>query len=252
MNFFFSISNHFLKCNLTIPRFQNRGPLNHTQKLYSANIYKDEWILKKEKVEIDDFFYYIEKEFVEDDTVYFLSDQNLHNIKLSKLELNNDFLLTDPAFRSNLRIQNRAGGFSSYQSEYPSGMVKNKGSILSQVSSLSSISSNKNIIFFKNIYTKPVYKSFQVYILDILEKKIVFEKEFLTNKLNYIELEKNLIKPNNFFLSDGFLGIPVYYIEKNDNISLEHTHPLQTYIMSENKYKIIKQLKENAKKIINR
>ena len=62
----------------------------------------------------------------------------------------------------------------------------------------------------------------------------------------------DMIKPNNFFLSDGFLGIPVYYIEKNDNISLEHTHPLQTYIMSENKYKIIKQLKENAKKIINR
>ena len=68
-------------------------------------------------------------------------------------------------------------------------MVRNKGSILSQVSSLSNISSNKNIIF-KNIYTKPVYKPFQVYILDILEKKIVFEKEFLTNKLNYIELEK--------------------------------------------------------------
>ncbi len=252
MNFFFSISNHFLKCNLTIPRFQNRGPLNHSQELFSANIYKDEWIIKKEKVAKDDFFYFIEKEYLEDDTVYFLSDQNLHNVKLGKLELNNNFLLTDPAFRSNLRIQNRAGGFSSYQSEYPIGMVKNRGNILSQVSSLSNVSSNKNFIFFKNIYIQPVYKSFKVYIVDILEKKTIFEKEFCTNKLNYLELEKDLIRPNNFFLSNGFLGIPIYYMENNDSISLEHTHPLQTYIMSKNKNKIIKELKENAKKIINR
>jgi len=131
-------------------------------------------------------------------------------------------------------------------------MVKNRGNILSQVSSLSNISSNENFLFFKNIYTQPIYKSFQVYIIDILNERILFEKEFYTNKLNYLEIEKNLINPNNFFFSNGFLGIPVYYMENNGGISLEHTHPLQTYIMSQDRNKIIKGLKENAKKIISR
>ena len=63
-----------------------------------------------------------------------------------------------------------------------------------------------------------------------------------------MEIEKNLINPNNFFFSNGFLGIPVYYIENNGGISLEHTHPLQTYIMSQDRNKIIKGLKENAKR----
>ncbi len=251
MNFFFSISNQFLKCNLTIPRFQNRGQLDHSQELFSANIHNEKWIITRENVKKDNFFYFIEKDYTEDNKIYFLSNKNLDNSILSKLELYNNFLVTDPAFRSNLRIQNKAGGFSSYQSEYPSGMVKNKGNILSQVSSLSNISSKKNYIFFKNIFIEPVYKTFQVYIINILTKKVLFEKNFFTNKLNYLELDKKLISPNNFFLSNGYLGIPIYYNENNDNISLEHTHPLQTYIMSENKNKIIKELKENAKKIIN-
>ena len=252
MNYFFTISNSNYKCNLTIPRFQNRGSIDHKQELFSANIYKDEWIIKKEKVANDNFFYFIEKEYIEDEAIYFLSEQDLHNTKLSALDLNNNFLLTDPAFRANLRIENKAGGFSSYQSEYPSSMVKNRGNILSQVSSLSNISSNENFLFFKNIYTQPIYKSFQVYIIDILNERILFEKEFYTNKLNYLEIEKNLINPNNFFFSNGFLGIPVYYIENNGGISLEHTHPLQTYIMSQDRLKIIKGLKENAKKIVSR
>jgi hypothetical protein len=252
MNYFFTISNNFLKCNLTIPRFQNRGLIDYTQELFSAKIYKNQWIIKKEKVYTDKFFFFINQKYEEDNKIYFLSDLNLDNVKLDTLDLNNRFLLTDPAFRSNLRIENKAGGFSSYQSEYPSSMVKNRGNILSQVSSLTNVNSNKNIIFFKNIYTKPIYTSFQVYIIDIQNNKILFEKKFFTNTLNYLELKKNLISPNNFFLSDGFLGIPVYYIENNGSISLEHTHPLQTYIVSQDKNKIIKKLKENAKKIIYR
>ena len=53
-----------------------------------------------------------------------------------------------------------------------------------------------------------------------------------------------------FFYTKDYLGIPIYFNEKNKMISLEHTHPLQTYILTQNKYKIIKKLKENAEKII--
>jgi hypothetical protein len=110
----------------------------------------------------------------------------------------------------------------------------------------------KNLIIFKNIYKEPISTNFKVYIIDIEKEKVVLEKNFYTNKLNFLEIDKELLNKNNFLFSDNYLGIPIYLSEKDKNLSLEHTHPLQTYIMTQNKHEIIKNLKDNAKKIITR
>jgi len=252
MNYFFTISNIRIKCTLTIPRFQNRGKIDYKQKLYSATIDKKRWAITKEKVEANEYFFSISKDYGDDNKIYFLSQDDLENVRIDNLKIENHFLQTDPAFRSNLRIENYSGGFSSYQSEYPSGMVQNKGNILSQISSLLSQEATKNFIIFKNIYKEPISEPFKVYIINIEKKKVMLEKKFYTNKLNFLEINKELLNIHNFFFSDKYLGIPVYFSEKDEHLSLEHTHPLQTYIMTQNKYEIIKNLKENAKKIITR
>ena len=252
MNFFFSISNDFLKCNLTIPRFQNRGKIDYEHNLSSVAIYKKRWLIRKEKVETNQYFFSIIKDYGDDNKIYFLSKEDLDNVRIENLKIENHFLKTNPAFRSNLRIENSSGGFSSYQSEYPSGMVQNRGNILSQISSLLNREATKNLIIFKNIYKEPISTNFKVYIIDIEKEKVVLEKNFYTNKLNFLEIDKELLNKNNFLFSDNYLGIPIYLSEKDKNLSLEHTHPLQTYIMTQNKHEIIKNLKDNAKKIITR
>jgi hypothetical protein len=251
MNYFFSIANDFLSCRLTVPKFQNRGVFNSKQKVFSLKILEKKWLTKLENCFQDENFYYIDIESKKDNSIFFLSNEDLNDKYFETLDFKNDFLSTLPAYRCNLRVQNLFGGFSSYQSEYPARMVDKKGSILSQVSSLlSSQKDTKNILIFQNIYFEPKKIPFKVYILDLLEKKILLTKDFYTNTLNFWDIDPQYVKENNFFYTKDYLGIPIYFNEKNKMISLEHTHPLQTYILTQNRYKIIKKLKENAEKII--
>ena len=46
------------------------------------------------------------------------------------------------------------------------------------------------------------------------------------------------------------IGIPIFCSIKNKHISLEHTHPPHTYIMSEDKFKIVSELKKEFSEII--
>ena len=251
MNYFFSITNNFLSCRLTIPKFQNRGAFNRMQKVFSLKVLDNKWLTKQENCFQDENFYYIDHESKQDNSIYFLSNENLDNKYFETLNFKNDFLSTLPAYRCNLRVENLFGNFSSYQSEYPARMINKKGSILSQVSSLlNDHKDSKNILIFQNIYFEPKKIPFKVYILDILKKKILLTKDFYTNTLNFWDIDSQYVKENNFFYSTDYLGIPIYYNENNKTISLEHTHPLQSYILSDNKYKIIKTLKENVQKIV--
>ena len=249
MNYFFSINNNNLKSKLTIPKFQNRGKYNKNLKLYSLKIKENNWIISEPTSHQDENFYYINNDFKSENEIYMLAEKKIKNSKYDFIEFNNNFLLTKPAFRCNLRVTNLAGGFSSYQSEYPAAMINKKGNIVSQVSSLLDPENEKNILIFKNIYFEPIIKSFKTYIVDIETKTIVSENEFFTNSLNFWELDKKMIKPSNFFFSEGYLGIPVYYSEKNKNVSLEHTHPLQTYILTQNMISIVKDFKNNVQTI---
>ena len=196
MNYFFSINNNNLKSKLTIPKFQNRGLYNKNLKLYSLKIKENNWIISEPTSDQDENFYYINNDFKSENEIYMLAEKKIENSKYDLIEFSNNFLLTNPAFRCNLRVTNLAGGFSSYQSEYPAAMINKKGNIVSQVSSLLDPENEKNILIFKNIYFQPIIKSFKAYIVDIEAKTIVSEKEFFTNSLNFWELDKKMIKPS--------------------------------------------------------
>ena len=172
-------------------------------------------------------------------------------VKKNKLENFNKFTETSPAYRANLKIVLKNGGFSSYQSEYPFSMIEKKGSILSSVCSLANRNADKNYIFIKNIFVEPVIESFDIYLVDIIKKKIEVQYKIKTNYTNYFELKKSLIKPEIFLISKNYLGIPMYVSVKNNHVSFEHTHPPHEYILSNNKFKKISDLKKEINEIVN-
>ena len=64
-----------------------------------------------------------------------------------------------------------------------------------------------------------------------------------------MKLNKKLIKPEIFLFTKDFLGIPIYTSVKNKHVSFEHTHPPHEYILSNNKFNIIRNLKEEVNEI---
>ena len=171
-------------------------------------------------------------------------------VKKNNLENFNKFTETSPAYRANLKIVLKNGGFSSYQSEYPFSMVCKEGSIISSVSSIGNIDAEKNYIIIRNILEEPKEEKFNAYLVDIKEKKIKEKIEIRTNFTNFFELSNFLIKPEIFLMTDKFLGIPIYMSIKNKHISFEHTHPPHEYILSKNKFEKITQLKKEIHEII--
>ena len=69
--------------------------------------------------------------------------------------------------------------------------------------------------------------------------------------MNCFELKKTLIKPEIFLVTDNYLGIPMYVSIKNKHISFEHTHPPHEYILSQDKFKTVSNLKKEINEIIN-
>ena len=74
--------------------------------------------------------------------------------------------------------------------------------------------------------------------------------ELKTNNSNFIEIEKKFIKDGIFFVTQEYIGIPMYVSIKNDFLSFEHTHPLDTFLLNENKYVIASNLKKEMNEII--
>ena len=53
--------------------------------------------------------------------------------------------------------------------------------------------------------------------------------------------------------SDGFLGIPIFISYGNKNgMSMEHSHPPQLYLQSNNRFELITNLKNKVKKIVSK
>ena len=89
-------------------------------------------------------------------------------------------------------------------------MVKKKGSILSPISILTDKTAEKNFLIFKNIYEKPINDKFNLYFINIESKKVLLIKELVTNKSNFIELDKNILSPEIYIFSKNYLGIPIF------------------------------------------
>ena len=259
MNYFFGINNNIFKTKLTIPKFQNRSP--HTNKdiqLFKCYPDNNEWkveeIYKNKDSNFKNNFFILNDLEIRNNEIYFLATKNdLLKFDKYKLDDYNDFTNTIPDFRANFEIffsdKNKLG-FSSYQSEYPFRMIKIKGSILSSVSSIANKEADKNYILLKNIFEKPVQQIFNGYLVDIKQKIILENYKLKTNYSNLLLIKNNYIKPEVYFITDQFLGIPVYISEKNGHLSMEHTHPPHTHILSGNKYNVVKNLKERINEII--
>ena len=187
MSYFFGINSNELKCKLTVPKFQNNSKPQHKYKLYAASINNHKWKIEKIECDEDKFFFYIDNRFFKNSPFFFLAQENEviryeENNNSELLSLNN-FTVTTPMFRSNMRIYNSLGGFSSYQSEYPYNMIVRNGSILSQISSLTNKNADYNKVFLINIYKKPIKEIFKIFFIDIVKKEILFSKKFIATQL---------------------------------------------------------------------
>ena len=253
MNFFYGINNNLFKSEVQIPLFQNRNFKKSNLKLFKSYPQNNKWILKKisNKKIIKDYFYILKNEDILSNEIFFLADETIFNeFDDKKLKNFNNFTDTSPAFRANFKIYLNQGGFSSYQSEYPYSMITKKGTILSSISSLANSDADKNYVLIKNIFEEPIEENFKAYLVNYKTKSIEEQFEIKTNYANCIEISNKLIKPEIFLTTDKYLGIPMFVSVKNNFLSFEHTHPPHEYILSENKFIKVTNLKKEINEII--
>ena len=252
MNFFFGASYGDFKSELQIPIFQNRNPKAKNINLYELYIDNEKWkIIEKNKDSLNNDFYLLYDNDLNNDNIFFLaSTEDLKSFDRSKLLDLNNFTNTSPDFRANLKIKYKNQGFSSYQSEYPYELIIKEGTTLSQISSLTDTQADENFLIFKNIFHLPIKKKFKGYFVNYDSKKIMYECELVTNKTNFIKIPTSIIKPEVFFVTKDFLGVPIYLTIKNGHLSLEHSHPPHEYILGQNKFKRVSELKKELNEII--
>ena len=253
MNFFFGINNNYFKSEIQIPLFQNRNFRKQNLKLFKVYPKNNKWILKEiVNKKINNYFCILKNQDISSNDIFFLTQNEIFDkFDQDKLKNFDTFTETYPEFRANLKLYLNNGGFSSYQSEYPYGMITKKGSILSSVSALANSEAEENYILIRNIYEKPIEDNFGVYLLNIVTKKVEQKFEVKTNYTNCIKIEKKYIKPEIFLTTDKYLCIPMYVSIKNNFLSFEHTHPPHEYILSKNKFKKVSDLKKEINEIIN-
>ena len=253
MNFFYGISNELFKSEIQVPLFNNSNFKQSNFKLFKAYTKNNKWILEEisNKKKINNYFYILKNEDISSNEIFFLADETILNkFDSKKLKNFNNFTDTSPAFRANFKIYLNQGGFSSYQSEYPYSMIPKKGTILSPISSIANSGADKNYVLIKNIFEEPIEENFKAYLVNYKTKSIEEQFEIKTNYTNCIEISNKLIKPEIFLTTDKYLGIPMYVSVKNSFLSFEHTHPPHEYILSENKFIKIANLKKEINEII--
>ena len=255
MNFFYGVNNNLFKSEVQIPLFQNSNFEKSNLKLFKSYPRSNKWILQEisNKKIIKDYFYILKNEDILNNEIFFLADEEIFNeFDDKKLKNFNNFTDTDPAFRANFKIylNQGVGGFSSYQSEYPYSMITKKGTILSSISSIANSDADKNYVLIKNIFEKPIEETFKAYLVNYKTKSIEEQFVIRTNYTNCIEISNELIKPEIFLTTDKYLGIPMYVSVKNKFLSFEHTHPPHEYILSEDKFIKVTNLKKEINEII--
>ncbi len=253
MNYFFGLKTDLLMSEIQIPKFQNKiqKPLNIF--LYELTVKNNLWQIKKiNNCENNENFFILKEGFIDNEKIFFISqEKDMDSLSIKELKNFDNFTNTWPAYRSNFRIFLKNGGFSSYQSEYPYTMIEKKGNILSPISVLLNKNAEKNFIFIKNIYKKPIIKNFQGFIVNIKKKIILKKFNLKTNYSNIIIVDNNLIEPENYLFTNEFLGVPMFITINKNHISFEHTHPPHEYILSKNRFEIITKLKNEIYEIVN-
>ena len=245
MNFFFFLTNNDFHCELNIPRFQNRGKFFDKKiVLYKCRINRDSWEYSEVESLGDDHFWNLSIQNHAIDSIFFIEKKkNFNSFSKKKLNEQNNLTSTYPDFRANNKVFLNQGGFSSYQSDYPFNMIKKNGSVLSPINMLLNRNANRNFIFFRNIFYTPIKDNFEVFLINVKSFKILKTFKCKTNQMNILNIEKDFIKNENYIFSKNYLGIPIFCSEDDGNISLEHTHPPHEYLLGDDKYKTISEIK---------
>lgn len=245
MNFFFFLADNDFQCELNIPRFQNRGKFFDKKiVLYKCKINIDSWEYSEVESQEEGHFWNLSSQDHSIDSIFFIEKKNNSNsFSKKKLIDQNSLTSTYPDFRANNKVFLSQGGFSSYQSDYPFNMIKKNGSVLSPINMLLNRNANRNFIFFRNIFHTPIKDNFEVFLINVKSFKILKIFKCKTNQMNILNIEKDFIKNENYIFSKNYLGIPVFCSEDNGNISLEHTHPPHEYLLGDDKFKIISEIK---------
>lgn len=255
MNFFFGYKDAKFVSELTIPKFQNSGKKNINFNLYYAEINNKKWFFKKVITQEDEDFFYLDNILINNHRIFFLASDNditkLTGLNSTELTNLNNFTDTTPEYRANFKICNNLGGYSSYQSDYPFKMVTLNGSILSSTFLLTNSQCNENFVLIRNIFYKPIIEAFKIFIVNIKHKKILFSDTIKTNHTNLIKLSNELINQDCYLVSKDYIGIPIYLTTQNGHMSLEHTLPPHSYILSSDKFKKVSELKKKINEIIN-
>ena len=249
MNYFFSTSTKNISSKLTIPKFQNSGNKNNRLRLYKAEIFDNRWkISSPNDCRETDNFYHLENldnksifGFGTDEGIKKIRDQN----QLCNIE---DFTNTIPAFRANLLIKNKAGGFSSYQSEYPHKMILVQGSLYSDCGLLSNPNGSTIGVFIRNIYFLPTNETREIFLYSNSKKRVLQKFQVKLNQTTFIDLTNWKESLSHCYLyANRFLGIPIYMVQYNDgSLSFEHTHPPHESLLGEDRYKRVRILKGNS------
>ena len=257
MNFFFGLRTELISSEIKIPKF-NYLNLHYfkNHKVFKATPNQNRWKITNLNCDESNDFFFIDNNQIDNNSIYFLS--NNYEIdkfypcgEFNQLENFNTFTDNDPIeFRANLKLILKNGGSSSYQSEYSYLMTTKNGNILSSLHSLFNIDADNNILIFRNISFKPKINKFNLFLISLNENKILNKYEILSNTTNFFEIDKKFIKKDTFIFTEQLIGIPLYLSIKKGHLSLEHTHPPHHYILSNDRFKIVSNLKKKFKKIV--
>ena len=67
---------------------------------------------------------------------------------------------------------------------------------------------------------------------------------------NEIIVPNSMINDGVFFFTVGIIGIPIFISIKEGHLSMEHTHPPHHYILSQDRFNLVNNLKDKFKKIV--
>ena len=217
--------------------------------MYTAEIVDDSWSVYSPKNLIEtDHFYYLEN--LDNFAIFFLgNDRGIQDIKdQNKLCNIEKFTDTSPDFRSNLFIENKAGGFSSYQSEYPFRMAKAQGSLYSDCGLLTNPVGSRIGVFIRNINYLPTNVSKNIFLFCKATQSVLKTYQVKLNQTTYIDLsewKKEL--PHCYLYASDFLGVPIYLVEYSDgSLSFEHTHPPHESLLGGDRFERVGELKKES------
>lgn len=251
MNFFFFAVNQKYNSRLAIPKFQNSGKTDNELGLYQGDIVSNRWnISKADNIIEDERFWYLHDTTSANNAIFFLSNER----EASKLEEKNQlriiekFTDTNPSYRANLMIENSLGALSSYQTEYPFRMVEKLGSFYTDCGLLTSDLASSVGIFIRNIHFNPILEERDLWLFSLPKNEVLQSYKLKLNNMTYIDLTEYKNELSGCFLfAKDFSGVPSWAVEYDDgSLSFEHTHPPHESILGDNKFELVRKLRENA------